>query len=165
MGNEKIAFGADHAGYPLKQKLIPYVKTLGYQVADLGTDATDSTDYPIYGKKVGEAVAAHEFDLGIIICGTGIGISIAANKVPGVRAACVSELYSAEYSKKHNDANVLALGARVVDVELAKKIVKKWLNSSFDGGRHTRRVKEIIAEDRKDESAFKKLVLETHKIS
>ncbi|WP_056970952.1 RpiB/LacA/LacB family sugar-phosphate isomerase, partial [Liquorilactobacillus vini] len=105
---KKIVFGSDHAGFPLKKELIPYVKSLEYQVTDLGTFSTESTDYPIYGKKVGEAVVKEKSNLGIAICGTGIGISIAANKVPGVRAACVTNLYGAEYSRKHNNANVLA---------------------------------------------------------
>ncbi|KRN30083.1 ribose 5-phosphate isomerase B [Liquorilactobacillus mali] len=154
---KKIVFGSDHAGFSLKEELIPYVKSLEYQVIDLGTFSKESTDYPIYGKKVGEIVANAEADLGIVICGTGIGISIAANKIPGVRAACVTNLYGAEYSKKHNNANVLALGARMLNITQAKEIVNKWLQTDFESGRHQRRIDEISALDERDVEKFERI--------
>lgn len=153
-----IAFGADHAGFELKQILLEYVENLGYNVKDYGTYDTDSTDYPIYGKRVGEAIRQGQADLGILVCGTGIGISLAANKVPGIRAAAVSDPYSAEYSRRHNDANVLALGSRIVAAGLAEMLVKIWLDASFEGGRHQRRVDEILAQDAHDEHKFNQLV-------
>lgn len=148
---EKIAIGSDHVGYELKPTIIDYLKELGYEVKDFGTYSNERTDYPIYGKKVGEVVASGDYDLGIVICGTGVGISLAANKVPGVRAVVCSEPYSAQLSKMHNNTNILAFGSRVVGPELAKMIVKTWLDASFVGGRHARRVDELGAiEDRND---------------
>ena len=116
----------------------------GYEVLDLGTNSTESCDYPVYGEKVGKAVAAGEAKLGIAICGTGLGISLAANKVKGIRACVCSEPYTAKLSRMHNDSNVLAFGARVIGVELAKMIVDEWLNASFEGGRHQRRVDMLM---------------------
>ena len=115
----KIAMGNDHAAVEMKQEIMAYLREKGYEVLNLGTDSSESCDYPLYGEKVGQAVASGEADLGIAICGTGIGISLAANKVPGIRAAVCSEPYSAKLSRMHNDTNVLCFGARVVGTELA----------------------------------------------
>lgn len=150
----KIAVGSDHVGYELKPTIIEYLKELGYEVKDFGTDSTTRTDYPIYGKKVGEVVASGEYDLGIIMCGTGVGISLAANKVPGIRAVVCSEPYSAKLSRQHNNTNILAFGSRVVGPELAKMIVKEWLDASFIGGRHERRVDELGAIEDRDDKEF-----------
>lgn len=140
-----LAIGSDHGGFELKSQLIAFLTEKGVDIMDLGCENTDSVDYPVYGKKVGKAVVAGEADRGIVICGTGIGISLAANKVPGVRAALCTNEYMAEMSRKHNNANVLALGARVIGVELAKNIVERFLNTDFEGGRHQRRVDQIEA--------------------
>ena len=142
---KKIAIAADHGGFDLKAIIIDYLEAEGYEVLNLGTDTADSVDYPEYGKKCGEAVVAGEADYGIVICGTGIGISIAANKVKGVRAALCTNEYMAEMTRRHNNANILAMGARVIGSELAKNIVKKFLNTDFEGGRHERRVNLISA--------------------
>lgn len=150
----KIAFGSDHAGIDLKKPLIEYIKHLGFEVHDFGTYDHNRTDYPIYGKAVGEAVANGDYDLGIIMCGTGIGIGIAANKVSGIRCASVSEPYSAKLAREHNNANVLSLGSRVIGVELAKLIVDEFLGTEYIGGRHQRRVEELAAEDERDDQKF-----------
>ena len=139
----KIAIGNDHTAVDLKNTISDYLKELGYEVINLGTDSRESCDYPIYGEKVGRAVADGEADLGIAICGTGVGISLAANKVKGIRACVCSEPYTAKLSRMHNNSNVLAFGARVVGDELAKMIVKEWLDAEFEGGRHQRRVDKI----------------------
>ena len=152
--DRKIAFGSDHAGIDLKEPIMEYVKSLGFEIHDFGTYNHDRTDYPIYGKAVGEAVAKGDYDLGIIMCGTGIGIGIAANKVPGVRCASVSEPYSAKLAREHNNANVLSLGSRVVGPELAKLIVDEFLGTDFIGGRHQRRIDELAAEDQRDDTKF-----------
>lgn len=138
-----IAIGSDHGGFDLKSILIDHLTEEGYDIMDCGTDSTASVDYPVYGKKVGHAVVDGQAEKGIIICGTGIGISLAANKVPGVRAALCTNEYMAEMSRRHNNANVLALGARVIGSELAKNIVKRFLSTDFEGGRHERRVAQI----------------------
>lgn len=140
-----IALGSDHGGYALKQEIIKYLEDnkLGYK--DYGTYSADSCDYPTYGEAVGNAVVNGECDKGIIICGTGIGISISANKVKGVRAALCGDCFSAEFTRRHNDANVLAMGARVTGAGLALKIVDTFLNTEFEGGRHARRV-DLISE-------------------
>lgn len=135
-----IAIGSDHGGYALKQEVMAYLDEKGLPYKDFGTYTEDSCDYPIYGEAVGRAVASGEYDRGIVICGTGIGISIAANKVKGVRAALCGDCFSAEMTRRHNDANILALGARVLGSGLALKIVETFLNTGFDGGRHARRV-------------------------
>lgn len=140
----KIAIGCDHGGIDLKQDVIDYLESRGVEILDLGTNSKESVDYPEYGKAVGEAVASKKADLGVLICGTGIGISLAANKVPGVRAAVVSDTFSAKMARAHNNANVLAFGARVVGPGLALELVKAWLDSEFEGGRHERRVKKIM---------------------
>jgi ribose 5-phosphate isomerase B len=139
----KIALGADHAGYELKDKIKQHLSARGLNVQDEGTASSTSVDYPDFARKVGEAVAAKRADLGILVCGSGIGMAITANKVPGVRAANVTSEVEAQLSREHNDANVLALGARLVDEQKAFSIVDKWLEASFAGGRHQRRVEKI----------------------
>ena len=139
----KIAIGCDHVGFEYKMKVIEHLKEKGIEVVDFGTNSTERTDYPIYGKAVGEAVAKGECDKGILICGTGVGISLAANKVKGVRAVVCSEPYSALLSRQHNDTNILAFGSRVVGLDLALMIVDTWLSGEFEGGRHARRVEMI----------------------
>ena len=136
----KIAIGCDHAGYPLKVAVEDKLLKEGYGVMDVGTESTESVDYPIYGKSVGRAVAGGLADRGIVICGSGIGISIAANKVKGVRCALCTSVEMAEMSRRHNDANVLAMGARMIEQDLAFEIVDKWLATDFEGGKHLRRI-------------------------
>ena len=136
----KIAIGSDHAAYELRQIVKEHLESKGIEVIDLGAFTKESTHYPIYGQKVGKCVASGETDLGIAICGTGIGIGISANKVKGIRAASVSDVYSARMSRAHNNANVLAFGARVVGPGLALEIVDTWLSQDFEGGRHKTRV-------------------------
>lgn len=144
----KISLGADHAGFELKQKIGKLLEQRGIQVSDQGTFSVESVDYPDFARKVGEQVAHQQADFGILVCGSGIGMSIAANKVPGVRAANVTTEYEAQMSREHNDANVLALGARVLDETEAMKIVDTWLNTKFAGGRHQRRVDKIAELER-----------------
>ena len=129
----KIAIGNDHSAVELKNIIVDFLKEKGIEVLNLGTDSSESCDYPVYGEKVGRAVVSGEADLGIAICGTGLGISLAANKVKGVRACVCSEPYTAVMSRRHNDANVLCFGARVVGSELAKMIVDEWINAEFEG--------------------------------
>ena len=138
-----VAIGADHAGYALKEEIKAYLKELGYGCEDFGTYSTEAVDYPDIAKQVAEAVAGGTYERGIVLCGTGVGSSMAANKVPGVRAALCNDLFTARYSRLHNDANVLAMGARVVGAEVAKEILKTWLSTEFEGGRHLRRVEKI----------------------
>lgn len=145
----KIAIGNDHTAVDLKNTISDYLKEQGYEVINLGTDSRESCDYPVYGEKVGRAVADGQADLGIAICGTGVGISLAANKVKGIRACVCSEPYTAKLSRMHNNSNVLAFGARVVGDELAKMIVKEWLDAEFEGGRHQRRVDMIMEIEKK----------------
>ncbi len=140
----RVAIGNDHSAVELKEIIADYVRELGHEAINLGTDTTQSCDYPLYGEKVGRAVVSGEADLGIAICGTGLGISLAANKVKGVRACVCSEPYTARMSRLHNNANVLCFGARVVGSELAKMITQVWLESEFEGGRHQRRVDQIM---------------------
>lgn len=140
----RIAIGNDHAAVNLKKEIMEYVISLGHEVTNFGTDTTDSCNYPEYGEKVGRAVANKEFDCGILICGTGVGISIAANKVNGVRAAVCSDTATARLVKQHNNANIIAFGERIVGVELAKDIVKAYLEAEFLGGRHATRVDMIM---------------------
>jgi ribose 5-phosphate isomerase B len=138
-----IAIGSDHVGLELKPVINEYLKELGHKVKDFGTFTDERVDYPDYSKKVAEAVLSGEYDKGILICGTGVGISIAANKINGIRAVVCSEPYSAKLSREHNDTNILAFGSRVIGKELAKMIVFEWLDAEFEGGRHTNRVKKI----------------------
>ena len=139
----KIAIGSDHVGYKLKPTIIDYLKELGHEVKDFGTYTTEITDYPISSKKVAENVANHNYEFGILICGSGVGISIAANKVNGIRAVVCSEPYSAKLSREHNDTNILAFGSQVVGAELAKMIVKEWLSAEYEGGHQEERIKMI----------------------
>lgn len=139
----KIAIGCDHVGYELKNKVIEHLNEKGYEIEDFGTDSAERTDYPIYGEAVAHAVADNECDKGILICGTGVGISLAANKVKGIRAVVCSEPYSALLSRQHNDTNILAFGARVVGLDLALMIVDVWLSGEYEGGRHAKRVEMI----------------------
>ncbi len=139
----KIALGADHGGYELKEEINKYLKENGYEVKDFGTYSIESCDYADYSLQVAEAVANKEFNFGILICGTGIGISIAANKVPGIRAALCSDTFSAHATREHNDANILAMGQRVVGTGLALDIVKTFLESKFEGDRHLKRINKI----------------------
>lgn len=141
----KIGIGNDHTALELKAEIIAFLEENGHEVVDYGTKSSESCDYPVYGEKVARAVAAGEIDRGILICGTGLGISLAANKVKGVRACVCSEPYTAKMSRAHNDCKVLAFGARIVGAELAKMIVDVWLNTEFEGGRHQRRVDLISA--------------------
>lgn len=139
----KIALGSDHGGIELKEEIINYLKNEGYEIKDFGTRTKDSCDYPDYAVPVAEAVASKEFDFGILVCGTGIGIGIAANKVPGIRAALCSDTFSAHATREHNNANILTLGQRVVGPGLALDIVKTFLNTKFEGGRHQTRIDKI----------------------
>lgn len=136
----KIAIGNDHAALELKWEIVKYLEELGHEVVNFGTDTAESCDYPVYGERVGRAVVSGEADCGILICGTGVGISIAANKVPGVRAGVCSDTATARLIKQHNNANILAFGARIVGTELAKDIVKAYLDAEFLGGRHQDRI-------------------------
>ena len=138
-----IALGSDHGGWALKQEVMKHLDARGLEYKDYGTYSEDSCDYPVYGKAVAHAVADGECEKGIIICGTGIGISITANKVKGIRAALCGDCFSAEMTRLHNDANILAMGARVVGPGLACEIVDLYLNTPFEGGRHARRVAQI----------------------
>lgn len=140
----KIVIGNDHTAVEMKQEIQKFLEEKGYEVLNVGTDSSESCDYPVYGEKVGRAVADGQADLGIAICGTGVGISLAANKVKGIRACVCSEPYTARLSRMHNDSNVLAFGARVVGVEMAKMITEEWLNAKYEGGRHQRRVDLIM---------------------
>lgn len=139
------AIGSDHGGYALKQEIMKHLSERGIAYRDYGTYSEESCDYPDYGEAVGRAVASGECERGIVVCGTGIGISIAANKVHGVRCALCGDCFSAQMAREHNDANVLAIGARVLGAGLALKIVDTFLDSAFAGGRHERRVAKLMA--------------------
>lgn len=139
----KIGIGSDHGGYNLKEEIKKYLNDKGYEVVDFGTNSNDSVDYPDFGQSVAEAVVDNKVEKGIVCCGTGIGISIAANKVPGIRCAVVSDTFSAKMSRAHNNANMLSLGERVVGRGLALEIVDVWINSEFEGDRHARRVGKL----------------------
>lgn len=143
MSRETIALASDHAGYGLKSLLADELRNLDYDILDLGTDSVDSVDYPDFGLAMGEAVADGRVTRGVIVCGTGIGISIAANRNPRVRAALCCDETSARLARQHNDANVLALGARLVGEEVAKACLKVFLETDFEGGRHQRRVDKL----------------------
>jgi len=142
---ERIALGSDHVGYPLKEEIKKYLEELGYACQDFGTHSAERTDYPLFARQVTSAITSNRADLGILICGTGVGMSITANKVKGIRAVVCSEPYSAMLSRQHNNTNVLALGSRVIGPELARMIVKAWLEVEFEGGRHASRL-EIISQ-------------------
>ncbi len=141
----KIAIGSDHAAYRFKLEIEAYLKERGIEFVDFGTHTTERTDYPIYAARACRAVLSGEFDRGILLCGTGIGMSLVANKMRGIRAVVCSEPYSAALSRQHNNTNILCLGARVVGIELAKMIIDHWLAASFEGGRHQERLDMITA--------------------
>ena len=145
----KLSIGSDHGGYALKQELIAYLRDQGHEVEDFGCHDTASCDYPDFGEAAAAAVASGECERGIVICTTGIGISISANKVKGIRCALCSEPYGAEMTRRHNDANMLALGAGFTAPMMAKRIVDVFLSTAFEGGRHQRRVDKIMAIENK----------------
>lgn len=145
----KIAIGNDHVGYTLKAAVLEVLKQRNIEVIDVGSYNDEKTDYPIYGEKVANLVANHEVDLGIIMCGTGVGISISANKVNGIRAVVCSEPYTAKLSRMHNNSNILAMGSRVIGTEMAKMIVDEWLDATYEGGRHDKRIALIKAIEEK----------------
>lgn len=136
----RIAIASDHGGYALKEQVKQHLLERGVEVEDLGTHSEDSVDYPVYGKLCGQTVASGKADLGVVVCGTGIGISIAANKVKGIRCGLCTSVEMAHLTKQHNNANVLALGGRTTKPELAMAIVDEWLDTEFEGGRHQRRI-------------------------
>jgi ribose 5-phosphate isomerase B len=144
-----IIIGSDHGGLDLKAALKSYLKRRDIDVADAGTDGDASVDYPDFGQKVAESVIAGEAERGILICGTGIGMSIAANKIPGIRAALVTDVFMARMAKEHNNANVLVLGGRVLDDQKACDLVEAWLDATFEGGRHQARLDKITALEKK----------------
>ena len=141
----KIAIGSDHVGYGLKVHIAGLLRTWGHEVVDFGANGEERTDYPIYGFRVGHAVASGECKRGVLVCGTGVGISIAANKVKGIRAVVCSEPYSARLARQHNDANIVALGARVIGTATAEMIVEEFFSAQYEGGRHQKRI-DMIAE-------------------
>ena len=145
----KVAIGCDHGGIVLKDAVISVLTELGAEIVDFGTTSNQSVDYPEYGLKVAEVVSEGRCDLGVVMCGTGIGISISANKVPGVRCALVTNEFMATATKNHNNANVLALGGRVLTPEDAKTLVKAWYTAEYEGGRHQRRLDMITAIEKK----------------
>jgi ribose 5-phosphate isomerase B len=138
-----IAIGCDHAGVELKNELLSLLNNLRIQYIDYGTDSPESVDYPDFGEKVSDAVSSGKIESGILICGTGIGMSIVANKFPGIRASLCNDLFTAKMSRLHNDANILVIGGRVVGKDLAKEIVKTWVSTPFEGNRHCRRLDKI----------------------
>ncbi len=145
----RIALGADHAGFDLKEALKGWLLEHRYEVQDVGTHSTEPVDYPDYAVQVGEAVASGKAERGVLICGTGVGMAMAANKVPGVRAAFCPDLFTARMSREHNDANVLTLGGRLMGRELAREILALWLATDFAGGRHATRLEKISAIERR----------------
>lgn len=145
----KIALGGDHAGFPLKERVRQYLMGKGYEVEDQGPLTSDPVDYPDFAEKVAARVAAREADYGVLVCGTGIGVAISANKVPGIRAATCNDTLSAHFARAHNDANVLAMGGRLADAATAEKILDTWFATPFEAGRHQRRVEKIAAIDQK----------------
>ncbi|MBL77720.1 MAG: ribose 5-phosphate isomerase B [Acidimicrobiales bacterium] len=141
----RIAVSSDHAGFALKQHLADVLRDLGHEVLDLGAHSADRVDYPDFGEAVGRAVAGGDADLGVCVCGSGLGIAMAANKVPGVRAAPVHDVTSARLTRQHNDCNVLCLGERLIGAEVAVDAVRAWLDAEFEGGRHEGRVAKLDA--------------------
>ena len=142
---KKIAVASDHGGFALKETIKAHLVERGYEVNDLGTHSEESVDYPVYGKACAEAVASGEAELGVVCCGTGIGISIAANKVKGIRCGLCTSVEMAHLTKQHNNANMIALGGRTTEPELALAIVDEWLDTEFEGGRHQRRIDMLDA--------------------
>lgn len=145
MAKKTVAIACDHGGYELKLTVIKHLESLGIEYKDFGTDSTASCDYPDYGVPCAKAVAAGEYDCGILICGTGIGMSLCANKVDGIRAALCSDTFSARMTRMHNDANMLCMGARVLGAGLALDIVDLFLTTEFEGGRHSTRIGKVMA--------------------
>ena len=145
---EKIAISSDHAGYNLKKIILTFLKELDYQVDDMGPQNSESVDYPDYGISLAQAVVERKVPRGVVICGTGIGMSIVVNRFPGIRGTLCSDLYTAKLCREHNDSNVLIMGGRVVGHDLAKEIVRIWLNTPFKGGRHQKRIDKIIQFDK-----------------
>jgi ribose 5-phosphate isomerase B len=143
MVKKKLALASDHAGVELKEEIKKFLLELGYSFDDFGSDGFESVDYPDYAKIVAEKVSNGEYERGILLCGSGVGMAIVANKFPHVRAVQANDMYTAIMSKKHNDANILALAGRITGKELAKEIVKAWLETPFEGGRHERRIRKI----------------------
>jgi ribose 5-phosphate isomerase B len=143
MTKKKLAIASDHAGVELKEEIKKFLLELGYSFDDFGSDGFESVDYPDYAKIVAEKVSNGEYERGILLCGSGVGMAIVANKFPHVRAVQANDMYTAIMSKKHNDANILALAGRITGKELAKEIVKAWLETPFEGGRHERRIRKI----------------------
>lgn len=151
----RIAIGADHAGFPYKEQLRPYLAGLGHEVLDLGAASATTCDYPDYAFAVGEAVGSGRAQRGVLICGSGIGMAVAANKIPGSRAAVVLDKVSAEMSRRHNDTNVVCFGARVQTIDDVKSLLKLWLDTPYDGGRHEARLVKIKQVDEKCRSEAK----------
>lgn len=145
----KIAIGNDHVALKMKLQIKEYLQENEIEVIDVGTHSSERCDYPIYGEKVAQLVVSGKADYGILICGTGVGISLSANKVNGIRACVCSEPYSAKLSKQHNNTNILAFGSRVIGIELAKMIVNEWLNAEYEGGRHQKRIDMLTAIEEK----------------
>ena len=139
----KIGIGNDHSAVEMKQDIKAYLEEKGHEVVDFGTNSSERCNYPVYGEAVANAIVNGEVDCGVLICGTGVGISLSANKVNGIRACVCSEPYSARLSKQHNNTNIIAFGARVIGIELAKMIVDEWLNAEYEGGRHQVRIDMI----------------------
>ncbi len=139
----RVAIGSDHAGFQLKRELKKVLEEMGHECIDFGTEGPESVDYPDFAEKVSEAVSTGKVERGVLICGTGIGMSIVANKFPDVRASLCNDLYTAKFSRLHNDANILVIGGRVVGVDLAKEILRTWFTTEFEGGRHLRRLQKI----------------------
>ena len=144
-----VAVGSDHAGYRLKESLVDELARLGYEVRDMGTGSEESCDYPDFALSVAEAVAGGEAEKGVLVCGTGAGMAMAANKVPGIRAAACNEPYTAEFCRLHNDANILTMGARIIDEEAALRILKVFIETGFEGGRHAGRLEKIRGIERR----------------
>ncbi|WP_440897923.1 ribose 5-phosphate isomerase B [Amphibacillus sp. Q70] len=145
----KVVIAADHGGYQLAKEIEALLQELDVTIENIGSNCADSVDYSDYGIPAAEKVAKGEYDRGIVICGTGIGMSISANKVKGIRCALVHDVYTARVTREHNDSNMLAMGARVIGVDLAKEIVRTWINSDFEGGRHERRINKIAEYEEK----------------
>ena len=139
----KLAIGNDHVAVDMKKEIKEYLESKGIEVVDVGTNSTERFNYPVSGYKVAKMVAGNEVDAGVLICGTGVGISLAANKVRGIRACVCSDPYTARLSKQHNNTNIIAFGARVIGIETAKMIVDEWLNAKYEGGRHQKRIDMI----------------------
>lgn len=148
-GNVKIALGADHAGFPLKEKVREYLLSKGYEVEDHGTDSAEAVDFPDFAERVANRVAARQVTFGVLVCGTGLGMELAANKVPGIRATPCYNTISARMAREHSDANILTLGGRMTDEATARNILDTWLTTPFAGGRHARRIDKITALDQK----------------